>query len=161
MYSITCLVRSRPPPYYGVWVFLIKDLSGSICLFWTNSCWRPTDHPPNRTVRILWPLTLKFDRVTGLFLKCVMQHRAYRHEKEHYRPDRGHSLNSTCDIKPFKNRHGHFKNSYVGHSHFLSSTCDTGDLLLRAPILGLCHLPRFAHPYRRTSRGTGHQLTNN
>ena len=36
------------------------------------------------------------------------------HEKKYYRHDIGHSLSSTCDIKPFKNRHGHFKNSDKG-----------------------------------------------
>ena len=50
---------------------------------------------------MLWPLTLKFDRATGLSLKFDMRHGAYQHEKKYYRHDMGHSLNSTCDIKPW------------------------------------------------------------
>ena len=34
--------------------------------------------------------------------------------KKDYRHDIGHSLKSTCDIKPFKNRQGHFINSDRG-----------------------------------------------
>ena len=49
-----------------------------------------------------WPLTLKFDRATGLFLKFDMRRGGYRHEKKYYRHDIGHSLNLTCDIRPFK-----------------------------------------------------------
>ena len=62
-----------------------------------------------------------------------MRHGAYRHETKYYRHDIGHSLNSTCDIKPFLNRHGNFKNSNRGHSYFLNSTCDIGDPPSRAP----------------------------
>ena len=50
-----------------------------------------------------WPLTLRFDRATGLFLEFDMRHGAYRHEKKYYRHDIGHSLNSTGYIKPFYN----------------------------------------------------------
>ena len=31
----------------------------------------------------LWPLTLKFDSATGLFLKFDMRHGAYRHETKY------------------------------------------------------------------------------
>ena len=76
---------------------------------------------------MIYVTSMALDRGTGLFLKFDMRHGAYRHETKYYRHDIGHSLNLTCDIKSFKNRHGNFKNSYRGHSHFLNSTCDIGD----------------------------------
>ena len=39
-------------------------------------------------IKVLWPLTLKFDRATGLFLKFDMRYEAYRHEKKYYRHDK-------------------------------------------------------------------------
>ena len=53
----------------------------------------------------LWPLTLKFDRATGLFLEFDMRYGVYRYyETKYYLHDIGHSLNSTCDIKPLKRK---------------------------------------------------------
>ena len=62
----------------------------------------PPPRPRGSCIELLMgPLTLKFNRATWPLLKINMRHGAYRHETKFYRHDIGHSLNSTCDIKPF------------------------------------------------------------
>ena len=73
------------------------------------------------------PLTNKFDRATQPFLKIDMRHGAYRHEKKYYQHYMDLSLNSTADIRLFKNRHGNCNNYDKGHYHLLKSTCNIGD----------------------------------
>ena len=73
------------------------------------------------------PLIPKFDTGTWAFLKIDMRHGAYRQEGHYKRHDKCYFLELTCDISPFKDRHGDLKNSDTGHGNFLNSPCDIGD----------------------------------
>ena len=52
---------------------------------------------------MVWPLALKFDKATQPFLKIDMRHGVNRLAKLYYyrHDDIGHSLNATCDMRPF------------------------------------------------------------